>query len=125
MIKAMDDLLKHWADQSKSKGMRQCSPLGRLAEFGGVMPSGGERGSRDLMGLGDMDEAAWEVQQAISGMKDEHQVLAHEHYLWNGYNELKAGRLGLTERTYYNRLNKLHIELREVLRNRSRKNKRA
>jgi hypothetical protein len=125
MIKAMDDLLKHWADQSKGKGMRQCSPLGRLAQFGGVMPTSSPRGSKDLMGLGDMDEAAWEVQQAMNGLSDELQVLAHEHYLWNGYNELKAGRLGLTERTYYNRLNKLHIELREVLRNRSRQIKRV
>jgi hypothetical protein len=125
MIKAMDDLLRHWADQSKARGMRQCSPLGRLAEFGGVMPSGGPRGSRDLMGLGDMDEAAWEVQQAISGMRDEHQVLVHEHYLWNGYNDAKAARLGLAERTYYDRLNKLHIELRELLRARNNQNCRA
>jgi len=123
MIKEIDQLLQHWADQLKGRGMRQCSPLGRLAEFGGVMPSGGSKGSKDLMGLGDMDEAAWEVQQAVNGLSDELQVLAHEHYLWNGYNDAKAARLGLAERTYYDRLHKLHIELREHLRSRSKQKK--
>ena len=107
MIKAMDELLKHWADQSKARGMRQCSPLGRLAEFGGVMPPSSPRGSKDLIGLGDMDEAAWEVQQAVNGLSDELQVLAHEHYLWNGYNDAKAARLELAKSTYYERLHKL------------------
>ncbi|GED46430.1 hypothetical protein HME01_22820 [Vreelandella aquamarina] len=123
MLKEIDDLLHHWADQLKGRGMRQCSPLGRLAEFGGVMPSGGSKGSKDLMGLGDMDEAAWEVQQAVNGLSDELQVLAHEHYLWNGYNDAKAARLGLAERTYYDRLHKLHIEVREQLRSRSKQKK--
>ncbi|WP_083004813.1 hypothetical protein [Halomonas sp. GT] len=124
MIKEIDELLQHWADQLKGRGMRQCSPLGRLAEFGGVMPSGGPKGSRDLLGLGDMDDAAWEVQQAVNGLSDELQVLAHEHYLWNGYNDAKAARLGLAERTYYDRLHKLHIEIRAQLRNRSKRTKR-
>ncbi|NDL70521.1 hypothetical protein [Vreelandella alkaliphila] len=124
MIKEIDELLQHWADQLKRRGMRQCSPLGRLAEFGGVMPSGGPKGSRDLLGLGDMDEAAWEVQQAVNGLSDELQVLVHEHYLWNGYNDAKAARLGLAERTYYDRLHKLHIEIRAQLRNRSKRTKR-
>ncbi len=44
MIKEIDQLLQHWADQLKGRGMRQCSPLGRLAEFGGVMPPSGPRG---------------------------------------------------------------------------------
>lgn len=125
MIKEIDELLQHWADQLRGRGMRQCSPLGRLAEFGGVMPSGGPKGSRDLLGLGDMDEAAWEVQQAISGMSDECQVLAHEHYLWNGYNDAKAKRLGLAERTYYDRLHRLHIDIKERLRSRSKQIKRG
>jgi hypothetical protein len=112
----MDELLQHWADQLKGRGMRQCSPLGRLAEFGGVMPSSGPKGSRDPLNLGDMDEASWEVQRAISTLSDEYQVLAHEHYLWNGYNDAKAKRLGLAERTYYDRLDRLHVRLRDALR---------
>lgn len=125
MIKEIDQLLQHWADQLKGRGMRQCSPLGRLAEFGGVMPSGGPKGSRDLLGLGDMDDAAWEVQKAVNDLSDELQVLAHEHYMWNGYNDAKAARLGLAERTYYDRLHKLHIELRKQLRSRAKQKKRG
>lgn len=115
MIKEIDQLLQHWADQLKGRGMRQCSPLGRLAEFGGVMPSGGPKGSRDLLGLGDMDEAAWEVQKAVTQLGDELQVLAHEHYLWNGYSDAKAARLGMAERTYYDRLHRLHTEIKGAL----------
>ncbi|AZM96083.1 hypothetical protein [Vreelandella venusta] len=124
MLKEIDDLLHHWADQLKGRGMRQCTPLGRLAEFGGVMPTSSPRGSKDLMGLGDMDDAAWEVQQSVNSLSDELQVLAHEHYLWNGYNDAKAARLGLAERTYYDRLHKLHIEIRAQLRDRSKRTKR-
>lgn len=116
MIKEIDELMQHWADQLKGRGMRQCSPLGRLAEFGGVMPSSGPKGSRDLLGLGDMDDAAWLMQQAVSRLSAEYQVLAHEHYLWNGYNDAKAARLGLAERTYYDRLHRMHYELRQALR---------
>lgn len=125
MIKEIDELLQHWADQLKGRGMRQCSPLGRLAEFGGVMPSGGPKGSRDPLNLGDMDEASWEVQQALAGLSDEFQVLAHEHYLWNGYNDAKAKRLGMAERTYYDRLDRLHLLLREALQARKGKKHRA
>lgn len=116
MIKEIDQLLQHWADQLKGRGIRQCSPLGRLAEFGGVMPSGGPKGSRDLLNLGDMDDAAWEVQKAVNGLSAEYQVLAHEHYLWNGYNDAKAARLGLAESTYYDRLHRLHYEVKTALR---------
>ena len=125
MIKEIDQLLQHWADQLKGRGMRQCSPLGRLAEFGGVMPSGGPKGSRDLLGLGDMDDAAWEVQKAVNDLSDELQVLAHEHYMWNGYNDAKAARIGLAERTLYDRLHELHIELSKQLRSRAKQKKRG
>ena len=125
MIKEIDQLLQHWADQLKGRGMRQCSPLGRLAEFGGVMPSGGPKGSRDLLGLGDMDNAAWEVQKAVNGLGAEYQVLAHEHYLWNGYNDAKAARLGLAERTYYDRLHRMHYEIKQALKENHRRSKRA
>lgn len=116
MIKEIDELLQHWADQLGSRGMRQCSPLGRLAEFGGVMPSGGPKGSRDLLGLGDMDDAAWEVQKAVNSLSAEYQVLTHEHYLWNGYNDAKGQRLGLAESTYYDRLHRVHYEVKQALR---------
>lgn len=125
MIKEIDELLQHWADQLGSRGMRQCSPLGRLAEFGGVMPGSGPQGSRDPLGLGDMDELAWQVDCALHELVDPLQVMAHEHYRWNGYSDAKAKRLGIAERTYYDRLNKLHIDLREVLRHRSKQIRRA
>lgn len=125
MIKAMDELLQHWADQLKGRGMRQCSPLGRIAEFGAVMPSGGPKGSRDPLNLGDMDEASWEVQQALAGLSDEYQVLAHEHYLWNGYNDAKAKRLDLAKSTYYDRLDHLHVQLKHALQARHTKKQRV
>lgn len=125
MIKAMDGLLKHWADQWKCRALRQCSPLGKLIEFKGVMPDGAPKGSRDPLGHGEIDDLAWEVYEGVGCLTNELQVLAWEHYHWEGYNEHKAQRLGLTERTYYNRLNRLHIELREVLRGRSKQIRRA
>ncbi|MGP9764567.1 hypothetical protein ACT3UM_02415 [Halomonas sp. AOP13-D3-9] len=117
MIKEIDELLQHWADQQRGRGLRQCSPLGRLAEFKGVMPQGsGPKGSRDPLGLGELDELSWQVEQALRTLSDEDQVLAHEHYRWHGYNDAKAMRLGMAERTYYERLDRLHVRLKAVLR---------
>ena len=56
MIKAMDELLQHWADRLKGRGYASILTSGT---FGGVMPSSGLKGSRDLLGIGDMDDAAW------------------------------------------------------------------
>jgi hypothetical protein len=125
MIKEIDELLQHWADQLMGRGMRQCSPLGRLAEFGGVMPSGGPKGSRDLLSIGDMDDAAWEMQKAVNCLNAEYQVLAHEHYLWNGYNDAKGERLGMAESTYYDRLHRMHYELKYTLKENHKRYKRA
>lgn len=116
MIKDIDDLLHHWAQQNRSGGMRQCSPLGKLVEFGGVPPRDTRpKGSRDPLALGDMDEAAWQVEQALQALDDQDQVLAHEHYRFGGYNDDKARRLGLAERTYYDRLDRLQANLQAQL----------
>lgn len=116
MIKDIDDLLHHWASQSRARGMRQCSPLGKLVEFGGVPPRNTQpKGSRDPLALGDMDETAWQVEQALHALEDQDQVLAHEHYRWGGYSDDKALRLGIAKRTYYDRLDRLHQRLQEVL----------
>jgi hypothetical protein len=112
----MDDLLKHWADQHRGMGLRQCSPIGRLVEFGGVPPRAtGPQGSRDPLNLGEMDELAWQVEQALQRLEDKHQRLAHEHYRWNGYSDDKAKRLGLARQTYYDRLDRLHSELKATM----------
>ncbi|MCE9664508.1 hypothetical protein LY622_13800 [Halomonas sp. M5N1S17] len=116
MIKEMDELLQHWADQHRGRGLRQCSPLGALVEFGGIPPrSSNPKGSRDPLGLGELDEAAWQIEQALRTLHDNHQVLAHEHYRWNGYSDEKAARLGLARQTYYDRLHRLHYELQRAL----------
>lgn len=116
MIKDIDDLLYHWASQSRGRGMRQCSPLGKLVEFGGIPPRDtSPKGSRDPLALGDMDEAAWQVEQALKQLDDDYQLLAHEHYRWNGYSDEKARRLGIARRTYYDRLDRLHLRLQAVL----------
>ncbi len=126
MIKAMDEILQHWADQHRGQGMRQCSPLGQLVEFGGIPPrSSSPKGSRDPLNLGEMDDAAWQVEQALQQLEDKHQVLAHEHYRWNGYSDEKARRLGLARQTYYDRLQSLHEALLKVLRADHRKARRA
>lgn len=92
-------------------------PLGRLVEFRGVPPrSGGPKGSRDPLNLGDMDDAAWQVEQALQTLEDKHQVIAHEHYRWNGYSDEKARRLGLPRRTYYDQLDALHHALLTAMR---------
>lgn len=120
MITAIDELLKHWADQHRGRGMRQCSPLGRLAEFGGIPPrSSAPKGSRDPLNLGEMDDAAWQVECALQRLDDQYQVLAHEHYRRNGYSDEKARRLDLPRQTYYDRLHRLHyllqVELKTVM----------
>ncbi|SHK37976.1 hypothetical protein SAMN05192556_102456 [Halomonas caseinilytica] len=126
MIAKMDELLKHWADQHRGQGMRQCSPIGRLVEFGGIPPrSSGPKGSRDPLNLGEMDELAWQIEQALQQLDDRHQVLAHEHYRWNGYSDEKARRLGIARRTYYDRLDRLHEALQSVLGDQLRKQTRA
>lgn len=116
MNKEMDELLHHWADQHRGRGLRQCSPLGALVEFGGMPPrSCNPKGSRDPLGLGEMDDAAWRIEQALRTLHDRHQVLAHEHYRWGGYSDDKSARLGIAKRTYYDRLDRLHDELRAAL----------
>ena len=126
MIKDIDDLPHHWANQTRGRGLRQCSPLGKLVEFGGVPPRNTQpKGSRDPLALGDMDEAAWQVEQALQALDDQDQVLAHEHYRWDGYSDEKAMRLGIARRTYYDRLDRLHRRLQEVLHLRLGKRRRA
>jgi len=121
MIKEMDELLQHWADQHRGCGMRQCSPLGQMVEFGGIPPrSSNPKGSRDPLNLGTMDEASWEVEEALLDLAPVHQVMAHEHYRHGGYSDQKAGRLGIARRTYYDRLDRLHAVLQAALRERSR-----
>ncbi|RAH37425.1 hypothetical protein [Halomonas sp. SL1] len=118
MIKQMDELLQHWAEQHRGSGMRQCSPIGQMVEFGGPPPRGtGPKGSRDPLGLGELDDLAWQVEQALQQLDDRHQVLAHEHYRWNGYSDEKARRLGMAKRTYYDRLQALHEALKAELGN--------
>ncbi|XKE45736.1 hypothetical protein LG302_00925 [Halomonas organivorans] len=126
MIRKMDELLQHWADQHRGRGLRQCSPIGKMAEFGGMPPRGsGPKGSRDPLGLGELDELAWQVEQALQQLDDKHQVLAHEHYRWNGYSDEKARRLGMARQTYYDRLQALHEALQEELKCRLSKKRRA
>lgn len=122
MIKEIDQLLQHWADQINRRGNKQASPLAKVVEFGGMPPrSTNAMGCRDPLGLGDMDEAAWQVEQALGELPDKYQVMAHEQYRWNGYSDEKSRRLGMARQTYYDRLNRLHELLRDALAKRFRK----
>ena len=126
MIKEMDELLQHWADQHRGCGMRQCSPLGQMVEFGGIPPrSSNPKGSRDPLNLGTMDEASWQVEEALRSLTDQHQVMAHEHYRHGGYSDQKARRLGLARQTYYDRLQRLHEDLKAELQSRALRGRRA
>ncbi|MCH4563364.1 hypothetical protein MKP05_09500 [Halomonas sp. EGI 63088] len=126
MITEMDELLKHWADQHRGPGLRQCSPLGRMVEFGGIPPRGAApHGSRDPLGLGELDDLSWQVEQALGKLDAQHQVLAHEHYRGGGYSDEKARRLGLPRQTYYDRLDRLHEALMAELRSEHRREQRA
>ncbi|GHC19348.1 hypothetical protein [Aidingimonas halophila] len=117
MIKQMDDLLIHWADQLRGKGMRQCSPIGKLVEFGGIPPrSTGAKGSRDPLNLGEMDEMSWAVDCALRSLNYRDQTMAHEHYRGHGYSDEKCRRLGMARQTYYDALQRLHENLLIALR---------
>lgn len=116
MIKEMDELLQHWAEQHHRGGRGQRSPLAVAMEFGGVPPrASGPRGSRDLLNLGDMDNVSWEVETALRELDTRHQVMADEHYRDHGYTDAKALRLGMAKRTYYDALHALHSALKSQL----------
>ena len=116
MITEMDELLQHWADQHRRRGHRQSSPLGIVVEFGGVPPrSSAPKGSRDPLGLGELDDAAWQVEQDLGKLSDKLQAIAHEHYRGHGYSDQKAQRLGMARQTYYDTLHRLHYELKQAM----------
>jgi hypothetical protein len=120
MIHEIDQLLEHWAEQHRRRGGRQQSALAVAMEFGGVAPRGsGPKGSRDLLNLGDLDNVAWEVEQALNVLDLRHQAVADEHYRRAGSVDVKALRLGMARRTYYDALHALHATLKQQLRDQS------
>lgn len=126
MIKEMDQLLTHWAEQHARRSARQRSALAQAMEFGGIPPRGsGVKTSRDPLGLGDLDEVAWEIECALRHLDIRHQVMADEHYRDGGYSDAKAQRLGCARRTYYDRLDRLHAALQGQLREHAGKRRRA
>lgn len=117
MIKEIDQLLIHWAEQHARRGGRPQSMLAQAMEFGGIPPRGtGLKRSRDLLNLGELDNVAWEVEQGLKRLEWHHQAMADEHYRDGGYSEAKCRRLRISSSAYYERLERLHIKLREALR---------
>ncbi len=126
MIAEMDELLQHWADQHRRGGQRQSSPLGIVVEFGGVPPrSSAPKGSRDPLGLGELDDSAWQVEQGLARLSDKLQAIADEHYRQHGYSDEKARRLGMARRTYFDTVHRLHYELKQAMKDNLRRARRA
>lgn len=122
MIKEMDELLQHWADQHRREGRAQQSPLALAMEFGGIPPkASGPRGARDPLRIGEFDDVAWEIECAVKALDLNHQVIAREHYLDHGYNDEKARRLGMATSTYYDALHAMHLALKYQMRSKGRR----
>ncbi|WP_342594540.1 hypothetical protein AAGT95_16770 [Salinicola lusitanus] len=116
MIKEMDQLLNHWAEQHARRGGQPQSMLAQAIEFGGIPPRGtGPKKSRDLLNLGELDNVAWEVEQGLQRLEWHHQMMADEHYRDGGYSQAKCQRLQISSSSYYERLDRLHRKLKESL----------
>lgn len=116
MIKEMDQLLTHWAEQHARRGGRSKSMLAQAIEFGGIPPRGtGPKKSRDLLNVGELDNVAWEVEQGLQRLEWRDQSMADEHYRDGGYSQAKCQRLQISSSTYYERLHRLHLKLKEAL----------
>lgn len=116
MISAMDHLLTHWADQHQRRARRPQTMLAQAMEFGGIPPRGsGASGSKDPLGLGELDSVAWEVEQALKRLRPLDQQMADEHYRDGGYSDAKCSRLQISRSSYYERLDRLHKRLQKAL----------
>jgi hypothetical protein len=138
MIEAMEDLLEHWGEQRRRKGLggSGASPLAGLMEWKGAPPRG-EASSVVLLGGAGLDHVAAEVEAVLAELEakgnqaapvpgcpvpSETQlvVLAEARY-WRQLPLAKQLQEARCEKSaYYERLDLLHSTLAQGLKRRAR-----
>lgn len=126
MKKDIDYLMRHWGEQRARCGLVSGlgSQLGTIMEWKGAAPRGGASGSRiPVNGLG-MDRAAAEVEAAVAELErrdDRGQTLARLatfRYLYEATIREQMRAVGLAEdaeRTYWNWLDALHLQVARII----------
>jgi hypothetical protein len=134
MIDAMEDLLKHWGEQRRCNGLggTGASPLAGLMQWKGAPPRG-EGGSVVLLGGAGLDHVAAEVEAVLAAMEakglelDQQQcgqrsaetqlvVLAETRYWRQLPLAQQLAEARCEKSVYYERVDKLHVELEKGLR---------
>jgi len=129
MIKEIEDLMRHWGEQFARYGLGAGigSQMGTIMEWKGSAPRG-TPGSRDISGGTGMDYIAGEVDAAVAKLErgsDKEKalaVLAIQRYLYQTSIREQMRAVGLAEgsdRTYRNRVTRLHQHVMIILADRS------
>lgn len=125
MMKDIDSLMCHWADQRSQLGQSSLgSQMGSIMEWKGLAPRTGAAGSRILIAGAGLDHAAAEVEAAVAELerRDKRGAvlarLATFRYLHGATIREQMREVGLeehAERTYWNWVNALHLQVSRIL----------
>ncbi|MDD1978992.1 hypothetical protein [Pseudomonas tussilaginis] len=125
-MKDVDRLMRHWAEQRAQLGLQAGlgSQMGSIMEWKGAAPRGGASGSRILLGGAGLDHAAAEVDAAVAELERRDKrgevlaTLARFRYLHNATIREQMRVVGLAEdaeRTYWNWVKALHLQVIRIL----------
>lgn len=126
MKKDVDDLMRHWAEQRARFGLEAGvgSQMGTIMQWKGAAPRGGATGSSIPAGGLGMDRAAAEVDAAVAELErrdDRGELLARLarfRYLHGAPIREQMREVGLAEdaeRTYWNWLDALHLQVVRII----------
>ncbi|MNJ62091.1 hypothetical protein D3C77_579180 [compost metagenome] len=126
MMKDVDSLMRHWAEQRAQLGLKSGlgSQMGSIMEWKGAAPRGGSSGARILVGGAGLDHAAAEIDAAVAELERRDKrgevlaTLAKFRYLHNASIREQMRVIGLAEdaeRTYWNWVKALHLQVVRIL----------
>ncbi|WP_233631008.1 MULTISPECIES: hypothetical protein [unclassified Pseudomonas] len=124
MMKDIDSLMRHWAEQRRQGPSGLGSQMGSIMEWKGLAPRTGASGSRILIAGAGMDHAAAEIEAAVAELdrRDARgRVLARLalfRYVHEAAIREQMREVGLeehAERTYWNWVAALHLQVARIL----------
>lgn len=124
MMKDIDSLMRHWAEQRRRGPSGLGSQMGSIMEWKGLAPRTGASGSRILIAGAGMDHAAAEIDAAVAELdrRDARgRVLARLalfRYVHEATIREQMREVGLEEyaqRTYWNWVAALHLQVARIL----------
>lgn len=125
ILSDIDQLMIHWAEQRAQLGQSSLgSQMGSIMEWKGAAPRGGAAGSRILIAGAGLDHAAAEVEAAVAELerRDKRGAvlarLATFRYLHGATIREQMREVGLdeyAERTYWNWVKALHLQVSRIL----------